>query len=1454
MRKSMCVERTAGRAGKRLISSALAILMCLSLVPATPKAAGPTAKQLPVTQPVLTTEVNRKSRSEEPSATEVKVPEAQAKSAGKAVEAVAPSTAPDRIDETADQDSVEPTLPEHTGVAHPSGKASSVSTATEPPTSDRAENKVADSTLKQAKPRSGSVLPLEPAALAEVPADGAYTVPVALRNHKYQGALSSNASVEVEGGQVKSAKLQFHGFSLGDKYTHLKGFVWPGAELADPEVEADLSAPFYVEQEYPPQEGDFRGGTEAFTQTVELRNLALSAQGLAQAVSYKDPVTGEQVADFVDFDFASSYCRPTESIEKADWIMLQCNIAGYLGAVSKYLGRDADKRFEADSLRVFRSTLGDLEANIREESLSYEELYEFLSSAYEASCHLKILVDPAGLADGKYKLPVKLMHAYNDGQASMGNGAVVQTAVAEVKDGKADLYIQMQGLHFLGMYGHLWNMFQWQDDGTGQDPYAFKGKTVAVETIRTGADSSLMDDMMDFPEVLKLKNCDVQKAYVPVMVWVDAMDAIQSEDSSSYKTIQKGKGAQNAKLTPDWSKAEKIAEGRDLQSVLGIAGAQTYIASAKTDLSAYSQKTAVAYKNSLEALKAIVAEDSADANKIYETIQDFKVKRHGLVEARKEELKDLLDRAGQLVKSDYTEDSWNKLSEAMKDGKQIYYAARSSDADIAQAVAGLKEALAGLQKLVDKSKLEAKLNEVAQLNEADYTEASWQVLQQAVKAAKAVQSDPAATVDQVNQQVDALTKAVKDLVKKPQVLADGKYKIPVKLMHAYNDGQASMGNGAVVQTAVAEVKDGKADLYIQMQGLHFLGMYGHLWNMFQWQDDGTGQDPYAFKGKTVAVETIRTGADSSLMDDMMDFPEVLKLKNCDVQKAYVPVMVWVDAMDAIQSEDSSSYKTIQKGKGAQNAKLTPDWSKAEKIAEGRDLQSVLGIAGAQTYIASAKTDLSAYSQKTAVAYKNSLEALKAIVAEDSADANKIYETIQDFKVKRHGLVEARKEELKDLLDRAGQLVKSDYTEDSWNKLSEAMKDGKQIYYAARSSDADIAQAVAGLKEALAGLQKLVDKSKLEAKLTEAKALAEADYTEASWQVLQQAVAKAEGVKQDAAATADEVAQAVAALEQAITALKEKSTLIQPTLVSVDHAPTKWTLNVPGQNFVLKVNSDLANLVSVKVNGQILAAAAYTAASGSTVITLQPVYLNSLAPGPYTLTMTYKEGGDFAAGEVEHAFTVLPEPVDKSALVAKINEAKALVEADYTEASWQALQTALVKAEAVNQAADVTADQVAAEVSGLDRAIKSLVQKTAPAPGTTTTTTTATTAGTSQPTTTTTATTAGTGQPTTTTTATTAGTSQPTTTTTATTAGTGQPTATTTATKAGTGQPTATTKPGGPTSQGPSATKPGPKAPEANKPGKPGLARTGQAMTSVYLVCGLTVLAVGAFALKKRRQD
>lgn len=602
------------------------------------------------------------------------------------------------------------------------------------------------------------------------------------------------------------------------------------------------------------------------------------------------------------------------------------------------------KRNSEDSENPESATENEVEANDAE--------IESAENALKNSVSALQKTQPAGLADGLYKVPLKLKHAYDGERLSMGNGAVIQTATMDVKNGKATLYMQMRGLHFMGMYGHLYKLFQWKSDENGADPYSFQGKKEPVQVIRTGKDSNLMGELMEFPEILKLTDCDVTKPYVPVCVWVDAMDAIQSGGASSYDKIRQGAGEQNAKLTPDWSKAEKLAAGTDLEAALLQVGIKQYVQAASRDAAKYSAKSYAPYEKVLDTLEGLASGELQDADTLFNALQDFKAARHNLVDAKKADLKDLLDQAKELKEKDYTKESWDALQKAVKDASKTFNKSMANETEIKNAENALKDAIAALQKKEDPQKAQAlkalqeQLAKIRALKKSDYTPESWKPLAMQKKAAEALLKKQDATTEELLLQVKALKAALADLKKatpkpnpnptpnpggsKPQP-TEVYYEVPVQLMHAYEKNKHSMGNAALVHTAKVFVTKNGLSYELDFTGMSFMGMYGHLWNLFY------RNEPCGAEAWTPAV-VLEQKSDRDLENKMRKFPSKFRL-NCTGEaqknlpnlktKSRIHVKVWVDAMDALNN-GAKTYDKIVKGAGAQKAYLEFDWSRAVK--------------------------------------------------------------------------------------------------------------------------------------------------------------------------------------------------------------------------------------------------------------------------------------------------------------------------------------------------------------------------------------------------------------------------------------------------------------------------------------------------------------------------------------------
>ena len=209
----------------------------------------------------------------------------------------------------------------------------------------------------------------------------------------------------------------------------------------------------------------------------------------------------------------------------------------------------------------------------------------------------------------------------------------------------------------------------------------------------------------------------------------------------------------------------------------------------------------------------------------------------------------------------------------------------------------------------------------------------------------------------------------------------------------------------------------------------------------------------------------------------------------------------------------------------------------------------------------------------------------------------------------------------------------------------------------------------------------VDKTALNAKITEAEGKTESEYTQASWSAMQTALTAAKTVSDNASATQAQVDGAQTALTTAINELELKPIIVNKTALNAKIEEAENTT-----------------------------ASAYTDASWSAMQTA--LTAAKLVSDNVSATQAQVDGALTALTTAINGLELKPVMVDKAALNAKITEAEGKTESAYTQASWSAMQTALTAAKTVSNNANATQAQVDGATAALTKAINGLVSKPA----------------------------------------------------------------------------------------------------------------------------------------------
>ena len=178
----------------------------------------------------------------------------------------------------------------------------------------------------------------------------------------------------------------------------------------------------------------------------------------------------------------------------------------------------------------------------------------------------------------------------------------------------------------------------------------------------------------------------------------------------------------------------------------------------------YTPNSWTAFADALKAAKAALAAEDATQATVDAAVAALN-DASGKLAARADvtALTKAITDAKALKEADYTPKSWEALENAVKDAEMIKADANASQSAVDLAKKAVEDAVAALVQKADKTALTEKVEDVAELREADYTAESWAVLEAALEAANAVLANDNATDKDVADAVAAVAAAVEGL-------------------------------------------------------------------------------------------------------------------------------------------------------------------------------------------------------------------------------------------------------------------------------------------------------------------------------------------------------------------------------------------------------------------------------------------------------------------------------------------------------------------------------------------------------------------------------------------------------------------------------------------------------------------------------------------------------------------
>lgn len=193
----------------------------------------------------------------------------------------------------------------------------------------------------------------------------------------------------------------------------------------------------------------------------------------------------------------------------------------------------------------------------------------------------------------------------------------------------------------------------------------------------------------------------------------------------------------------------------------------------KLDETKYTEESWIPFKEALDEASALLKSSTASQTDIDSMVEKLKELHANLVvdtseiDTLKEELKAKLEKAKAIDVTDYTEDSVEKLRNAMDNASRLLEDEYASAVQLQDAITNLQKAIEQLEKQssVNKDALYELLEKYAGYRKSDYTEESWIPFKNAYDNASKVYTDKTASQMDVDKATETLKEYASKLVK-----------------------------------------------------------------------------------------------------------------------------------------------------------------------------------------------------------------------------------------------------------------------------------------------------------------------------------------------------------------------------------------------------------------------------------------------------------------------------------------------------------------------------------------------------------------------------------------------------------------------------------------------------------------------------------------------------------------
>lgn len=489
----------------------------------------------------------------------------------------------------------------------------------------------------------------------------------------------------------------------------------------------------------------------------------------------------------------------------------------------------------------------------------------------------------------------------------------------------------------------------------------------------------------------------------------------------------------------------------------------------------------------------------------------------------KSDLEALIAQVEGMSSENYTETSWNHLTEVLAQAKAVYENDLAEQVDVDAAYEALLAAVDELQVRANLDALNALIAEADKYVETEYVSAGWNEFKEALAAAKAVAADPNAVQGDADAAYEALQTAMDGLTRRAN-----KTELRKAIDEADVLFESDYTEDSWTNSGIEEALENAIAVYVNT-------------------DATQSEVDEATLALRAALNKLNSFADKTELLALIETASGLD-REVYTQVSWDALMSALAAAQAVANDKDALQSSVDEAANS----LRQAIAELELLGDTTELEAL--IEEVEQLNKDAYTPASWEESQI----EELLQQAKDMMTDPNAtqaDVDAAYEALQDA---MDALVErANKDALESLVDEAQLVSDSNYTEASWNAFKDALDKAIAVLEDPNATQAEVDQAHSYLQFMLDNLVESGDKTELQKAYDEYSKLSELEYTVDSFKTMNDALANAKAVLDDSNATQEDVDAALEQLNNAFASLVEAGdasdliTLVKDTEKALD---------------------------------------------------------------------------------------------------------------------------------------------------------------------------------------------------------------------------------------------------------------------------------------------------------------